>query len=433
MRYYLGNIRSQLIVPQAQAPQPAQVIYGIKLDRTLNDNQPLGASWGTYTDDAIGFSPAYMDFINDVFVDNGWYNRWPFNEIKPCIVKDGAVIGYLDPDDYTKYADGTSAPITDRTAGNVMVEIPKIYYKISTDAQYNYIQISNQNFTGACCLAHVYKGQEVNRLYIDAYVTCASDYSTNGPYSVSGIEPVGNGVTISYQTVYPLIKSKRGQRCEPMTFNFVTLMGCLFAIMFGNTNARTCLGTGIYSYTTDGVYTGVYNQKGLCYGQSGRAQGNPNLGRVKFLGLEDYYGAKITYFSGLYYDSNGNYRVIDPYDATQEYSMEGLDNFPTFSVNDNLKPIPNTGDLVAVKLSGINELGFWRTNQNVSATDVASSSNTDVGFCSPQKLTSSSSYKVGQFAQGFGTAAGIYSIRTMATTNTTRRGFRIIYFPSVIS
>ena len=42
------------------------------------------------------------------------------------------MLGYLNPNDYTKYEDGTSAPIT--TVGkDVMVEFPKRGYKITTE------------------------------------------------------------------------------------------------------------------------------------------------------------------------------------------------------------------------------------------------------------------------------------------------------------
>lgn len=50
---------------------------------------------------------------------------------RPCILKfDGTVLGYLDPEDYGKFEDGSPAPVGDGSCGgNVMMEWPKIYTK----------------------------------------------------------------------------------------------------------------------------------------------------------------------------------------------------------------------------------------------------------------------------------------------------------------
>ena len=54
-----------------------------------------------------------------------------FNKIKPCLFKNGAVVGYLNPDNFAQFADGTAADITSGNNGDVMIEIPKTGYKIS--------------------------------------------------------------------------------------------------------------------------------------------------------------------------------------------------------------------------------------------------------------------------------------------------------------
>lgn len=422
---------TNLVWESGSQPPVQQTIYGVKLDRTANSNAPLGLTWGTYTDDAVNFSGAYMDFTNDVFVDNGWYSRWPFNQIKPCIVNNGQVVGYLKKDDYSQYEDGTAAPITDRTAGNVMVEIPKIYYKLSVDSTYNYVQISNKPFTGACCLAHVYKGQELSKIYVDAYLSCATDYETYGPYSVSGIEPVPGNFYISYDSVYNSIKTFRGNRCEPYTFNVNTLLQCLFTIMFKATDGAKVLGKGLYKYSINNVTTGFLNNKGFCYGTNTNASGNAEKGRVKFIGIEDFFGGKYTYCAGVYLDSNLEYRILDPYNVNHEYSSTGLANLPVTSVLNSLKPLPNENEYVPIKITGINALGFARTNRNINTKDA--STNIRQGFGSiTQYLTSNSSnypQLVNVVSTGFGNFNGAYSIAQFHTGETSRRASRIVYFP----
>ena len=427
------NLSASAICENYQIPSVSSIIYGIKFDTTRdeNNNPILGTLWGTYTDDAAAFDGAYMDFANDIFVDNGWFNRWPFNEIKPCIVKNGVVVGYLNKNDYTKFEDGTAAPNNDRTAGNVMVEIPKIYYKISTDDHYNYIQISNQTFEGACCLAHVYKGQELSKIYIDAYLSCATDYETYGPYSVSGIIPVPGAFNISYGSVYSAIKDFRGNRCEPFTYNAFTLIGCLFAIMFKSTDAKASLGIGLYSYTTNNVQTGILDTKGFCYGENTNASGNPTLGRIKLFGLEDFYGGKYTYCSGLYLASTlDRYKVIDPYDPNQEYSLAGLENFSELIPTADKLPLTNTGQKVPVKLSGINALGFARINYELDPSSVASYTKYGFGGVTTYPVvTANKDCKVGIISSSFNGVVGLYSFLTYHTGSIARRASRIIYFP----
>ena len=45
-----------------------------------------------------------------------------------AFLRSGAVVGYLQRNDYTKFENGTAADITSGDAGDVMVEIPKMAY-----------------------------------------------------------------------------------------------------------------------------------------------------------------------------------------------------------------------------------------------------------------------------------------------------------------
>ena len=401
-----------------------QVIYGVKLDRTLNNNAPLGASWATYTDDAVGFSEAYMDFANNTFVDNGWLNRFPFNQIKPCLFKNGAVVGYLNPNDYTKFADGTSAPTNDTTAGDVMIEIPKIYYKISSDNQYNYIQISDQPFTGSCCLGHVYKGQELSKIYVDAYLTPGNDLATIGPRSIKGITVAPSGWACGYQRIYDGMKDFRGSRCEPFTFNIFTLLGCLSAILFKSTNVRTSLGVGLSSQS-GGMVTGDLDANGMYFGTN-------TEGRTKLFGFEDYYGTKFTYCAGFWLEYNtGNLKIIDPYNAVQNYNYDENDlnslwSYATYTPPETWqKPTAGTSTYIPVRLAGINKLGFTRVQE--TGTNVSQSN--DVGFCSKTRFRNTIRYILGCVSSYFGDGGGVYNYDAYNFADTTRRAFRCVYFP----
>ena len=87
-----------------------------------------------YMRDAVGMTPAKMDFANDVFDYGSWADA--FFMPRPCMVKyNGEVDYYLDPDDYTKKEDGTASDVAnDAYPGNAMMEWPLIWWKVVPDS-----------------------------------------------------------------------------------------------------------------------------------------------------------------------------------------------------------------------------------------------------------------------------------------------------------
>lgn len=104
-------------------------LFGFKLDDTESDE----TACVEYIEDNEIFEKLYMDFANDTLVWGSWQNVWFMP--KPCALKyDGTVDYYLDPNDYTKKADGTASDVTSSSyAGNFMMEWPCIYWKSYVD------------------------------------------------------------------------------------------------------------------------------------------------------------------------------------------------------------------------------------------------------------------------------------------------------------
>ena len=92
-----------------------------------------------------------------------WSDKYPFNKIRPCLVKNGAVVGYLNPDNYAQFEDGTAADITSGAAGDVMVEIPIFYYKISHNDTHTFVQISSAPLDGFTPPAVTARGRQPRR------------------------------------------------------------------------------------------------------------------------------------------------------------------------------------------------------------------------------------------------------------------------------
>ena len=93
-------------------------VYGFFING--NESDPSAAV--SYTDDAIGMTPAYMDFTNGVFNYGSWEDA--FFMPRPCMLKsDGTVDYYLNPNDYSKKMDGTASDIANTSYdGNAMME-----------------------------------------------------------------------------------------------------------------------------------------------------------------------------------------------------------------------------------------------------------------------------------------------------------------------
>ena len=112
----------------------AGIIYGFH----INSGESDPAAAVTYIEDAVGMTPAKMDYANSKFSYGSWGNA--FFMPRPCMLKyDGTVDYYLDPNDYSKKADGvTASDVADTTyGGNAMMEWgqngKKIWYKIVPD------------------------------------------------------------------------------------------------------------------------------------------------------------------------------------------------------------------------------------------------------------------------------------------------------------
>jgi hypothetical protein len=117
-------------------------VYGLRIDKNNSDPETRVE----YLYDAVGMTPARMNYTTGVFDYGSWENAWFITGNKPCALKfDGTVDYELDPDDYTKKADGTASDVSDSSyAGNFMASIPTVWVKRWEDADYQYYALSDK-------------------------------------------------------------------------------------------------------------------------------------------------------------------------------------------------------------------------------------------------------------------------------------------------
>ena len=131
---------------------------GVKV--TESDSDPENAV--TYIEDAVDMNAGYAS----------WKDHPIFKKIKPCVVKNGVVQYYLNRENMTQKEDGSAATLNDASAGDVMIEIPKLGYKMTTANGENFISVTNDpNAPDYCYRAHSLDNEgDCDKIYIGAYL-----------------------------------------------------------------------------------------------------------------------------------------------------------------------------------------------------------------------------------------------------------------------
>lgn len=313
----------------------AMTTYGIRID-TTNSNPETAV---TYTDDAVGMVGGSTD----------WNSVFPFNMIKPCLLKAGVVQYYLNPSDYSKKADGTAANITTGVDGDVMIEIPKIAYMIYTEGDYVYIKITDapsaKNIDSRYCYyAHTRETEgDRNNLYVGAYL----GYNKSGILkSLSNNNPTGNQPIDSFRWW----AQSNGTGYDLLSFYPLTLLQCLYLIRYKNLDSQTALGRGYTDGNASPRTLGETNAKGMYYGETtGKLQ-------MKFLGIEDFWGNLKCFIDGLY--SNASLNMMTAFksfnNTANGYTNRGVGSSSAGSMN---------------KIQGTSETGFIpKENSGSSST-----------------------------------------------------------------
>lgn len=263
------------------------VTYGVDIDFSMTNP----ASMCTYTDDAVGMTAGSSD----------WLSTQVFALLKNCILKDGAVLGYLKPGNLTQYVDGSAADIT--TLGNdVMLEIgAKLGYMIEWDStNTNKLHVKVTDNPNAPAFNY-------DAFSLDSYNDCDKIYigvykgfnSGSKIYSSSGRAVTASQTIDTFRTWC----RARGTGYQQRSYGSVKLMQCLYIIYFKNLNSQASVG---YGYVASGHSAGASTGGTNAYGFNSEVikASNPSYmtdqnHQVKCLGLEDFWGNYWEFIDGL--------------------------------------------------------------------------------------------------------------------------------------
>ena len=291
-------------------------------------NEKVGQEYNFYIDNAVS-DPAKVITWAEIFNSTTSAEWLTELGIKPCVVRDGTVLYYLNPDNFNYTASGDNADIA--TLGNdVMIEIPRLgvrCVKIS-DTKACVTITKKPNATGFDYRAFSYNDyNDSSKLYVGAY---AGFLSSGKLYSSSGKIPSVNSTLANFRAG----ATARGNGYGVITYSILTLLQCIYCLMYRHTNSQTVVGAGYTSVShSEPIVTGASNTYGmnseLCTG----TEQTDSHHHVKFCGIESLWGNVFTFEDGLIKDNFNAIKVartlvdcadVSKYDTIDSsYTVEG--------------------------------------------------------------------------------------------------------------
>jgi hypothetical protein len=296
------------------------VLYGYRVDK--NDSNP--ETRVSYMYDSAGMTPARMNYTTGVFDYGSWENVWFITENKPVALKyDGTIDYELDPDDYTKKADGTASDVSDSTyGGNFMASMPTVYVKRWSDGSYDYYAFSNKQITPDFYADAHDAGDGTINPYI--YLPMFKGVIVDGKMrSIAGVTPQGDTTAIVEKTAAEAC----GSGWQLWDWSKHELISDLLALISRSTDSQTAFGRGD-TLTYDASDTTTYGK--LTTGTSGAGQfwgTSDGPYHVKVFHIEDFWGNRWERCLGLNLVNNQYvYQLARPYalDTDSSYTSSGL-------------------------------------------------------------------------------------------------------------
>lgn len=281
-------------------------IYGFYINGAESDPEKAV----TYLADAVGMTPAHMNFTTGVFDYGDWEDA--FFMPRPCMLKsDGTVDYYLNPNDYTKKLNGSASDVANTSYdGNAMMEWgkegKKIWLKIVPDSNPRSASIYIADYQvddGFKDLAfHNANGDSVSHFYTPIY---NGSVISSKMRSLSG-QALSKTINTTTQRTYAQANnpSDSAVMWDIEVFVDRLLINFLLVLMAKSLNAQKAYGEGATVSGTEAIndtfLTGVHNTKGLFYGtNSGSVSANTFGNCVKVFGMENWWGMQWRRILGL--------------------------------------------------------------------------------------------------------------------------------------
>lgn len=305
-----------------------QPIYGYRIDKNNLDPDTRVE----YLFDAVGMTPAYMNFSTGQFNYGSWGDIWFIKNNKPVALNfDGTEAFELNPTNYWQKSDGTTAiDIEDATLNyNYMSRIPTVYVKRWEDSQYNYVAFTQYPQGGFTAYAHQGASGRINE---NMYLPMFKGFKdSNGKLrSLAGKTPWNTTGGIGYELDAAKAIATTNNGWQIWDFAKHELISDLLTLISKHTSSRWKFGKGVIKTesSTAGFCKGGYEHDGTtkatCAQFWGTDEGTGNTPsnedgshHVRVFHIEDLWGNRWERCLGLHL-INGIYKVkmFAPYYAT---------------------------------------------------------------------------------------------------------------------
>ena len=255
--------------------------------------------------------------------------------MKRCLLADdGTVNHYLDPLNSALLAEGGASDLTGAD-GQVMVEIPKFWYKHTYVGTVHTWEVSTVVRTGFDVHPAFLSGvTEYDYIYIGAYEGILYDVSTSlyDSYgtgdvidftattgdklsSVTGKKPVTNGTRAQFRA----IAKNRGTGWSQELFDYRSAIQLLYLTEYASFNSQSKIGAGIsnvtdwagysyYPFAPSGNSNSIGNATGNTAGGTGYVAEASKY--MSYRGIENFYGHIWKWLDGInVFESGGNHRA----------------------------------------------------------------------------------------------------------------------------
>jgi hypothetical protein len=275
-------------------------VYGFSIDQTESDpNSIISYISGTTNEN---YTPAHMDYDNDVFDYGDWGNAFFIKNLRPCMLNyDGTEACLLDPNDYTKTISGEDSYNSDTTVA-VMVGIPKVYFKIVPidDDHCNFYFSDKKVDNNYHCWAHINNyGDEVPYCYLSPSTIYTGSLNVLSPEVFANY---ANNINQNGDNIWSI-----------WCYSDWLLIALLSLLISKTTDSRTAFGQGSYA---SGGYTRL-DQKGLFWGSADRDSD------VKIFGIENLWGSNMYRFIYGLIDADGILKAKLTYGTQDGSTTEG--------------------------------------------------------------------------------------------------------------
>ena len=300
------------ILAELRGQRPKRYGYRVKI------SEPDPYSRVEYLFDAVGMTPAHMNYDRQEFDYGDWKDIWFVRDNYPCMVRpDGSEDYRLDPNDYTKRADGGGASGVTDTAqtSNAMAAIPLVWVKRYQEAGYQYVIFCEQQFDeGYKAYAHTRPDGTISKV---AYHAMFKGSLVDGKLrSIAGQKPQG----FSNATQELSYAKANGAKWTIETWSLYSLIADLLTLISKTTASQAAFGQG---HTEGGgseanfLDCGTLKDRGQFFGYSDTAHA------MKVFHIENFWGERRDRLVGLIY-TNGAFRAkMTPEGAGYNFTGDG--------------------------------------------------------------------------------------------------------------